>query len=182
MHKRWLRFVMGGMALVALGACGFHLRGGAQLPAQMQRVYLKVNGGGDLQRELARQLEVSGATLVDAPGPGVAEMTVPEARFSTTALTFTGQARVGEYAVRYHVRFQVRDAAGKVLLPMQGVRVERDFTFDARDPVGTATQTEQLRKGMLADAVQAIMFRLGAAAHHPPAAPVPANAASAAAH
>jgi len=182
MHKRWLRVLTVAVPILGLAACGFHLRRGAQLPPGMQRIHLDVNSSGDLQRELARQLEISGATLVDAPGPGVAEMSVPRANFQTAALTYTGQARVGEYAVRYNVHFQVRDADGKVLLPMQSVQIAREFTYDARNPVGTATQTEQLHASMISDAVQAIMFRLSAAAEHARSASAPAPAASAAGH
>ena len=178
MHKRWLRVLTVCVPLLGLAACGFHLRRGAQLPPGMQRVHLTVNSSGDLQRDLARQLEISGATLVDAPGPGVAEMSVPRANFRTAALTYTGQARVGEYAVRYNVHFQVRDASGKVLLPMQRVSIAREFTYDARDPVGTATQTEQLHQSMVTDAVQAIMFRLSAAAAHAGTVPAPASGAT----
>jgi LPS-assembly lipoprotein len=179
MHKRWLLGMTGCGLLLALTACGFHLRRGAQLPPGMQRIHLTVRSGGDLQRQIARELEVSGATLVDAPGPGVAEMRVPQVRFRTQALTFTGRARVGEYTVRLSLRFQVRDHQGRVIVPMQSIHLSRDFTYDARQPVGTETQTEQLHQSMTTDAVQAIMFRLRAAAEHAgaaPAASVPAPA------
>lgn len=155
----------------AVASCGFHLRRGAELPPGMQRIHLSVQGGGNLERELARQLEISGATLVDAPAPGVADMTIARASFRTAALTYTGQARVGEYAVRYRVEFMVKGHGGDTLLPMQSVRIARDFTYDARDPVGTETQTEQLHQSMVSDAVQAIMFRLRAAAERARAAP-----------
>jgi LPS-assembly lipoprotein len=184
MLKRCLQVMTGCGLLLALTACGFHLRRGAQLPPGMQRIHLTVSGGGDLQREIARELEISGATLVDAPGPGVAEMRVPQAGFQTQALTFTGHGRVGEYTVRLHLRFQVSDHKGKVIVPMQSIRLSRDFTYDARQPVGTETQTEQLHQSMTTDAVQAIMFRLRAAAEHAEAASAastPAPAASAAA-
>lgn len=184
MHKRWLLGMTVFGLLLTLSACGFHLRRGAQLPPGMQRIHLTVNSSGDLQRQIARELEISGATLVDAPGPGVAEMQVPRANFQTQALTFTGHARVGEYTVRLRLLFQVRDHKGKVIVPMQTIQLARDFTYDARQPVGTETQTEQLHQSMTTDAVQAIMFRLRAAAERAAASTAvstPAPAASAAA-
>ncbi|MCW8808136.1 MAG: hypothetical protein OQK79_08485, partial [Rhodanobacter sp.] len=60
------------MSALALGACGFHLRENAGLPTAMQRVHLVVNGGGDLERGLARGLRGSGVTVEDDSGPGVA--------------------------------------------------------------------------------------------------------------
>jgi LPS-assembly lipoprotein len=50
-------------AALALAACGFHLRGNAQLPASMQRVHLDVSGNQDLQRHLARALQISGVSV-----------------------------------------------------------------------------------------------------------------------
>ncbi len=174
MHKRTLPFLLPCMLLLALSACGFHLRRGAQLPPGMQRIHLTVNSSGDLQRQIARELRHSGATLVDQPGPGVAEMRVPVATFRTEALTYTGHARVGEYTVRLHMDFVVDDHDGHVIVPQQTIRIARDFTYDAQQPVGTETQTEQLHQSMIGDAVQAMMYRLGAAAKHA----APASAAS----
>ena len=71
------------VSALALSACGFHLRQSAALPAAMQRVHLAVNGGADLQRDLARALESSGSTVEDKSGPGVADFKVPVASFST---------------------------------------------------------------------------------------------------
>jgi LPS-assembly lipoprotein len=186
MHKRLLPILIASGLLLALSACGFHLRRGAQLPPGMQRIHLTVNSSDDLQRQIARSLEVSGATLVDASGPGVAEFRVPKASFRTQALTFTGHARVGEYAVRLNVDFQVRDSKGGVIVPLQTIHISREFTYDARQPIGTQTQTEQLRESMTTDAVQAMLFRLRAVAERADAAsaaaPAPAAASSAAAH
>jgi LPS-assembly lipoprotein len=165
--NRWRILFCTGL-LLTLTACGFHLRRGAQLPPGMQRIHLDVRGGGDLPRELAHTLVASGATLVDQSGPGVAEFVVPVARFSTAALTFTGHARVGEYQVRYHVQFKVTDAKGKPLVPLQKISLSREYTYDARQPVGSSTQTEEIRASLVRQMVQAIEFRLRAASEHPP--------------
>lgn len=174
MIRRLLRLSLIAMAAVALAACGFHLRRGAQLPEGMQRIHLSVSGHGAFPRELARALEVSGAKLEDAPGPGIAELEVPVAQFRTDRLTFTGFARVGEYAVRYHVEMQARDAAGRTIVPRQHIDMSREYTYDARQTIGNETQVEEIQDSLIRDMVQAILFRLQAAADHP----VPASAAS----
>jgi LPS-assembly lipoprotein len=175
MHRQpMLRTLLAGLLLVAatamLAGCGFHLRQSAQLPAGMQRVHLAVSGGGDLPRELARAIEVSGTTVEDQSGPGIAELRIPVAQFRTDALTMTGASRVGEYSVRYHVEFDATDDAGKVLVPRQSVDMSRDFTYDARDAIGNSTQVEEIRKSLVRDMVQAMLFRLQAVAEHPGAA------------
>lgn len=66
MNMDKLRIALCAFLMLGLAACGFHLRHGAQLPASMQKIHLSVSGNGDLERELARSLEISGARLVDA--------------------------------------------------------------------------------------------------------------------
>ena len=64
-----------------------------------------VASGGDLQRNLVRALRNSGVEIDESAGPGVAELRVPVARFSTDTLSISGTARVSEYAVHYEVAF-----------------------------------------------------------------------------
>jgi len=154
------------VSALALSACGFHLRQSAALPSAMQRVHLTVNGGLDLQRDLARALEASGATVEDKPGAGIAELRVPLATFSTETLTVSGYARVTEYAVRYQVQFQLNDGTGQVLLPAQNISMSREFSYDATNTVGTTAQVEEIQRSLNDDMVQAILFRLQALQKH----------------
>ena len=165
------------VAVLALSACGFHLRQSAALPSSMQRVHLAVNGGGELQRNLARALEDSGATLEDKSGPGVAELKIPLAAFDTDTLSVSGGARVTEYTIRYQVRFEVDDSNGQVLVPQQRVDMSRDFSYDATNTIGTDAQVEEIRRSLNDDMVQAILFRLQAAGRHQQAAPAAASSA-----
>jgi LPS-assembly lipoprotein len=165
------------VSTLALAACGFHLRQSAALPASMQTVHLTVNGGGNLQRDLARALEGAGVTLADAAGPGVAELRIPVAQFSTDMLSVSGGARVTEYAVRYQVRFQVEDAHGQVLVPQQRIDMSRDYSYDAANTIGTEAQAEEIRRSLNDDMVQAILFRLQAAGRQALAAPAAAASA-----
>ena len=165
------------VAVLALSACGFHLRQSAALPSSMQRVHLAVNGGGELQRNLARALEDSGATLEDESGPGVAELKIPLAAFDTDTLSVSGGARVTEYTIRYQVRFEVDDSNGQVLVPQQRVDMSRDFSYDATNTIGTDAQVEEIHRSLNDDMVQAILFRLQAAGRHQQAAPAAASSA-----
>jgi LPS-assembly lipoprotein len=152
-----------------LAACGFHLRRSAALPSSMQRVHLTVNGGGQLQRSLARTLVSSGVTVEDESGPGIAELDVTQAAFSTDSLSINGSARVTEYAVRYHVEFNVKDGSGNLLIPGQHIDMSREYSYNAGDTVGSTAEVEELQRSLNDDMVQAILFRLQAAAKHPEA-------------
>jgi LPS-assembly lipoprotein len=158
------------LAALTLAACGFHLRQNAALPAAMQRVHLDARGGSNFQRQLNLALERAGVTVEDTGGPGIAELSVPTAAFSTDTLTSGGYARISEYAVHYTVKFSVTDASGQILVPMQSINMSREFSYEASNTVGSASQIEQIQKSLDDDMVQAIMFRLEAAGRHPAAA------------
>jgi LPS-assembly lipoprotein len=163
-------------AILALGACGFHLRQSVALPTAMQRIHLTVNGSPDLQRNLARALESSGVTLEDEGGPGIAELKLPVAQFSTEALSISGYARVTEYTVRDQVQFEVTDNAGQALVPLQRIDMSRNYSYDATNTVGNTAQVEEIQRSLNDDMVQAILFRLQAAGKHELAVPpVPAT-------
>ena len=149
-----------------LSGCGFHLRQSVALPASMQHIHLTVNNGGDLQRSLARALRNSGITIEDESGPGVAELDVPQARFTTDTLSISGGARVTEYSVQYQVKFSVKDATGTMLLPEQRIQMSREYSYDATNTIGNDAQVEEIQRSLIDDMVQSILFRLQAAARH----------------
>ena len=154
------------LVVFALSACGFHLRQNANLPASMQRVHLTASGSSGFQRQLARALASAGVTVEDNAGPGIAELNVPTAAFSTDTLTSGGYARISEFAIHYTVRFGVTDPAGQALVPLQSINMSREYSYDASNTIGNASQVEQIEKSLDNDMVQAIMFRLQAAGRH----------------
>jgi len=161
------------LAATVVTACGFHLRQTAALPASMQRVHLDMRSG-DFQRGLTRALQHSGVTVEDAGGPGIAELRVPVASFSTDQVSAGGYVRITEYAIRYKVRFDVVDGTGETLVPTQTITMSREYSYDAGNTIGDASQVEEIQRSLNDDMVQAILFRLQAASKHQLAAPAPA--------
>lgn len=165
------------LSALALTACGFHLRESAALPPTMKRVHLTISGASDFQRHLARALQTSGVTVEDKSGPGIAELQVPVATFSTDTLTAGGYVRITEFAVHYQVQFDVTDANGKTLVPHQRIDMQREYSYDATNTVGNASQVQAIQSSLNDDMVQAILFRLQAAGKHQLAAPAAASSA-----
>lgn len=163
------------VAVLALSACGFHLRENVTLPPQMQRVHLNVHGGDAFERKLAHALANSGVTVEDDSGPGIAELNIPVAAFSTETLSAGGYVRISEYAVRYKVEFDVSDGAGQTLVPHQHIEMSREYSYDASNTIGNASQVQEIEGSLGDDMVQAILFRLQAAGKHELAAPAAAS-------
>jgi LPS-assembly lipoprotein len=154
------------LPVLALVACGFHLRGSTALPQGMERVHLTVGGGGDLQRKVARALLASNVTVEKDSGTGIAELHIPVQNFTMQILTVNGVAQVTEYAVHYHVVFSAQDGTGKTIVPGESIDMQREYSYDASQPVGTQAQVEAIQGSLIDDMVQAILFRLQAVRKH----------------
>lgn len=146
---------------LVLGACGFHLREEAVLPASMQRVAIE---GADplspLGRDLRKALTRAGAQIVEDGSGGPTVLRISTNKFRTDVLSVSDNARANEYTLRYQVELDVVDAGGKALLPRQSIELTRIFTFDATQAIGIAAEQDVLTKELQRDMVQSIMRRL----------------------
>lgn len=147
--------------LATLGACGFHLRKEAVLPAGMEKVWLQ---GADplspLGRDLAKALQRAGSDVVDKPGDGVAVLKITANSIGSDVLSVGGRARANEYSMRYHVEFRIDDNGGSSILPNQILELSREYTFDSAQAVAVAAEEDLLRAELQREMVQTIMRRL----------------------
>lgn len=157
------RLVIAAVLIVSLAGCGFHLRGEASLPAGMQRVHIT---GADplspLGRDLAKAIARGGAQVVEQPSAASAVLDIAVNRLGTDVLSVGENARAREYTLRYRVEFEVRDAAGAVLIARQAIDLSRDFTFDSTQALGVAAEQDLLTQELQREMVQAILRRLEA--------------------
>src|SRR5215467_660605 len=166
MILRRLSIALPAAAALAVAGCGFHLRQEANLPGSMKKVHIEISDpSSPLAKELAKALPRSGTEVVDTVEPGVAVMNISANAFSTDVLSVGGNARATEYSLRYHVEFEVQDAAGTALLPKQTIELMRDFTFDASQALGVAAEVDLLTSELQQDMTQTILRRLQALAN-----------------
>src|SRR6266850_707853 len=105
--ERSSRAAFAGVMAALLSACGFHLRGQAQLPFET----LYIPGANPLAVELKRNVAAaSKARLVDSPGEAQAVLGFTQELREKIILSFSAAGRVSEYQLRYRVGFRVSDA------------------------------------------------------------------------
>jgi LPS-assembly lipoprotein len=147
-----------------LTACGFHLRGEAQLPPGMERVYVDSSDPfGPLKRNLEKALERSGAKIETKSGDGIAEVKLGAVSLAPVVRSVSVNARVNEFTMLYHVELSITDASGKVLLPKQVVEKSRIFTFDQTQAIGTGAEQDEIKKEMERDMVQVVLRKIESA-------------------
>ena len=144
-----------------LAACGFQLRGTADVP--FQTIYLPASAGG-IGLELRRNIQAGTKTVVvDDPKQAQAVLEFLQETKSKDILSLSGGGRVREFRLLYRVSFRVHDGKGKEYLPTVTLQLARDFTFNDADILAKETEEQLLYREMQGDLVRQIMRRLSAA-------------------
>ena len=162
--RRTVSFMLLAGIVPLLTACGYHLRGEAQLPPGMERVHVDSSDQfGPLKRNVEKALERSGAKIEPAAGDGIAEVNLSAVSLAPIVRSVAANAKVNEFTMLYHVELQITDGTGKVVLPKQVVEQSRIFTFDQTQAIGTGAEQDEIKKEMERDMVQAILRKIEAA-------------------
>lgn len=142
-----------------LGACGFQLRGSAQLPFST----LHVAGAGNtpLGQELRRSLRTSNVRLEDVPGQADAVLQILSEIRDRVILSLGGQGRVREYTLRYRLAYQLTGKSG-VITPPTEILLKRDISFNDNEALAKESEEAMLFRDMQSDAVQQLIRRLQA--------------------
>ncbi len=166
--------VLAVLALVGLtAACGFQLRGQANLP--FETLYVAVPEISQLGTELKRNIIAGTRTkLVNDQSQAQAILSVSAEDRSKTILSFDTSGRVREFQLRYRLSFRVHDARGRDYLPQSEIRLTRDISFNDSQVLAKETEELLLYRDMQSDMVQQILRRLSSA----PATPIALQAES----
>ena len=144
-----------------LAACGFQLRGTADVP--FDSIYVPQAAGG-IGLELKRSIQAgTRAKVVDDAKSASAVLEFTEETRVKEILSLTGQGRVREYLLRYRVGFRVHDGKGKDFVPANTVTLLRDISFNDADVLAKESEEQLLYRDMQTDMVQQILRRLAAA-------------------
>ena len=156
-----MRLALAAAALALLAACGFQLRGAADMP--FGTLYLADATRG-IALELKRNIQSGSATrVVDDPKAAEAQLLFSEETRAKEILALSSAGRVREYRLIYRVGFRVGDGKGGDFVPPSTVTLTRDVTYDDAVALAKETEEQQLFRDMQADMVQQIMRRLAAA-------------------
>jgi LPS-assembly lipoprotein len=147
--------------LLALTACGFHLRGTAAVP--FDSVYIPGATGG-MALDLKRNIQAgTRARVVEDPKAADAVLQFTEETRQKEILSLTGTGRVREFQLRYRVGFRVHDGKGADYVPPSTIELTRDVTFSDTEILAKEQEEQLLFRDMQTDMVQQIMRRLAAA-------------------
>ena len=153
------------ISFLALSACGFHLRGASSVELPPELAVMRVTMGGSsyppLLVEVRNALLALGTTrLTDDVAAPVPVLQLQGESSQSQVLAIDSSGRINAYLLHYRVSFSLLGGDGRVLLPEQAVRLQREYTFDRLNVLATERQSEFLQTEMRRDAAQQILRRL----------------------
>ncbi|MBI1395732.1 MAG: hypothetical protein GC151_07105 [Betaproteobacteria bacterium] len=146
---------------LALGACGFQLRGQVSLP--FQSVFVAGLPYSPFTSQLKRGIAAIGGTkLADRPADAQAVITLLNENQDRAILTVSAGGRVREQQLRYRVQFRVDGPKGHSWLAPSEVTILRDMTYDDTQVLAKEGEAQTLFREMQSDAVRQVLRRIQA--------------------
>lgn len=149
---------------LALNGCGFQLRGASSVTLPPELRVLRVSMGTGfppLLIEVRNALRVLGnVKLTEDATASVPVLNLLNEQSINEVLSIDSTGRINAYLLSYRVDFSLTGADGKPLLPVQAVKLQREYTFDRLNVLATEHQSEFLQNEMRRDAAQQILRRL----------------------
>ena len=130
------------------------------MPAGMQRTYIDTTDRFTLYyRELNRELERAGVTIVESPGEATAIFSVYADETGQRVLSVSARNVPTEFEVFYRVRYGVVSGT-TVLVETQDISRTQDYIYDTTVVLGKAAEEEKLRAALVDDLVRFITRQL----------------------
>ncbi|MBN47598.1 MAG: hypothetical protein CMH23_14115 [Methylophaga sp.] len=146
-----------------MAACGFQLRGAADLPESIQTMHIQgISMREGLGLELKRTLRRNGINVIDDYSEGAAVLSFLKNRYERRVLSVGGNAKVSEYELILEVTFQLTDKQQNKLIDNESLEARRDYQFDQEQVLGRDGEERLLREEMDKQVSQAILRRLAA--------------------
>jgi LPS-assembly lipoprotein len=159
--RNWLRWPLMLAMAAMLSACGFHLRGSANLP--FSSLYMTFAPTSPLGIELKRNIVASDNTKVLSKAEGAdAILEVLSETREKVILTTNSSGRPSEYMLYYRLTFRVTDAEKKVMLAPTLITLKRDISYNSSQELSKDAEEVLLYRDMQSDMVQQVLRRLAA--------------------
>ncbi|MFD0739541.1 LPS assembly lipoprotein LptE [Lysobacter koreensis] len=163
MIRRLLPVVPALAVVLALSACGFHLRNALTLPPDLGPVrVVSVDRYSPLAESLAQALTRAGATAADASTDAAAVLDLLSEQWGDTPVAVDEFGRTVELSLRYAVVFELRKADGTALVPRQTIELARDYISNPVNAIGTEGEREILQREMRREMTASVLRRIEA--------------------
>ncbi len=143
-----------------VSACGFQLRGIADLP--FKSIYIQ-GANLTLKKDLILQLKTNNIKIQDSAESAEFVLELINESYEKRILSLSGKGLVREFELDYKVNFRTRTVENPIWSQVQTVQTRRDFSYNDNALLGKAEEEAGLNLDMRKDVTREIMRRLTAA-------------------
>ncbi|MGZ5030611.1 MAG: LPS-assembly lipoprotein LptE [Methylobacter sp.] len=141
-----------------MSACGYHLRGALELPANMKNVYVE-GGSSSLLEQFKQVMKSSSAQLASSRKDAGIVVKIANEQFNRRVLSLSSRGKSNEFELEYRLDYEFADAKDAVLMPRQSVDVRREYYNDQQFMIAKDQEEAVIRNEMYQQAVQTIVNR-----------------------
>jgi LPS-assembly lipoprotein len=151
------RMTVAVMLFLGIAGCGFQLRG--EVPTGLTAVHVSTAVPSQVAVEIRRQLASGPTKLAANVKESEAHVRILEENTEKLIQSLTGAGRVFDYQLRLNVRFQVTDAAEKMLVEPALIELQRIITYSESAPLAKEAEERLLYDEMRAEVAARILRR-----------------------
>jgi LPS-assembly lipoprotein len=146
--------------MAAVAGCGFRLRGAPDFA--FDTLHVAAAPSSLVGNELRRNVAAGGNVQVVPPQQAQVILDVLGEQREKVVVGLNASGQVREFQLRSKLRFRLRTAQGKELIPETELTQQRDVSFNESLVLAKEAEDALLYRDMQTDLVQQIMRRLGA--------------------
>lgn len=145
------------VCLVALSACGFHLRGIVTVPDDFKTLVVTVPDDATLlKQQLLRTLQQDGVTVGDGPYT----LVITKESIQHQATVFDAKAQVSEYQIAYELDYFFKTSDGKAQLNGDPIILRRSYQTDPAHVTGRSAEEDLIIDELRQDALAQLSRRM----------------------
>ncbi|MDP2239653.1 MAG: LPS assembly lipoprotein LptE [Burkholderiales bacterium] len=149
-------------AALLLSACGFHLRGPADLP--FDTLYVQAPPTSLFATQLKRAVSAGSQTrIADSAKSAAATLQILNEVREKQILSLSTGGRVSEFRLLYRVSYRLLDSKNIDQIPPSQIELQRDFAYNDQQVLAKEAEEALLYRDMQTDAVHQLVRRLQAA-------------------
>jgi LPS-assembly lipoprotein len=141
----------------SLMACGFHLRGAADV--SFSSIFIQGNTLV-INKKLVKSLNTNGVKVLPSAEGAELLLEMIGEESEKRILSLAGRGTVNEFELYYRVHYRTKLAGSELWNPTQTVEARRDFTYDDANLLAKQGEEKRLNENMQQDVLSNLMRRL----------------------
>ena len=147
------------LLLASLTACGFHMRGAADMP--FNSIYIQ-GSTVIISKNLKKNLTLNAVKVLSSADGAELLLEMVGEESEKRILSLAGTGKVNEFELYYRVHYRTKLAGDALWSQVQTVEARRDYSYDDTQLLAKQGEEKRLNEDMQSSVLNALVRRLSA--------------------